>query len=69
MSEIIKDVDIVKQHEEDLTKYSIYIARKRVVPDYRDGLKPVHRNIIYAMYKDGKAFPKNMGGRGPVKTK
>ena len=65
MSETIKDVDIVKQHELDLTAYSIYVARKRVVPDERDGLKPVHRRILYTMYNDEKAYS---GARGYVKT-
>lgn len=56
MAEHIKDVDMVEQHNKDLTSYSIYVARKRVIPDYRDGLKSVHRRIIYAMYRDLHAY-------------
>lgn len=48
----IKDVEMVKQHNDDMLIYSIYVARKRVIPDYRDGLKAVHRRIIYDMYND-----------------
>ena len=52
MAEKIKDINIVEQHNEDMLLYSIYVARKRVIPDYRDGLKSVHRRIIYDMFND-----------------
>lgn len=64
MAEKIKDIDIVKQHNQDMLLYSIYVARKRVIPDYRDGLKTVHRRIIYDMFHDLHAAPPN----GTVKT-
>ena len=48
----IRDVEMVKQHNDDMLLYSIYVARKRVIPDYRDGLKCVHRRIIFDMYND-----------------
>lgn len=47
--EQIHEVNIVDQHNIDMLLYAIYVARDRVVPDYRDGLKPVHRRIIYDM--------------------
>lgn len=52
MAEYIKQSDLVEQHNQDTTEYSVYVARKRVIPDIRDGLKSVHRRIIYAMYHD-----------------
>ena len=34
-------------------RYSKYIIQERALPDVRDGLKPVQRRILYAMYADG----------------
>ena len=34
-------------------RYSKYIIQDRALPDVRDGLKPVQRRILYAMYKEG----------------
>lgn len=34
-------------------RYSKYIIQERALPDARDGLKPVQRRILYAMYVDG----------------
>lgn len=39
-------------------KYSKYIIQDRALPDVRDGLKPVQRRILYAMYKEGNTFNK-----------
>lgn len=39
-------------------KYSKYIIQDRALPDVRDGLKPVQRRILYAMYKDGNTHLK-----------
>ena len=39
-------------------RYSKYIIQDRALPDARDGLKPVQRRILYAMYKDGNTFEK-----------
>src|SRR5699024_1308991 len=40
-------------------RYSKYVIQDRAIPDIRDGLKPVQRRILYAMYKDGNTFDKN----------
>ena len=39
-------------------RYSKYIIQERALPDARDGLKPVQRRILYAMYEDGNVFEK-----------
>ena len=39
-------------------KYSKYIIQDRALPDVRDGLKPVQRRILYAMYKEGNTYSK-----------
>ncbi len=46
--------------------YSKYIIQDRALPDARDGLKPVQRRILYAMYTDGNRFDK--GYRKSAKT-
>lgn len=64
MSEKIIEENIVKQTNEDLTAYAVYVARKRMLPACEDGLKPVQRKIIFALYND---FPQTAKGK-TVKT-
>ncbi|MCJ1780209.1 DNA topoisomerase IV subunit A [Mammaliicoccus sciuri] len=40
-------------------RYSKYIIQDRALPDVRDGLKPVQRRILFAMYKDGNTYDRN----------
>ena len=40
-------------------KYAKYIIQDRALPDVRDGLKPVQRRILYAMYKNKNTFEKD----------
>ena len=56
MSEKIFEAQSSKQFEEDYKRYGIYILFRRVLSDYRDGLKPVQRRILWAMYKNTKAI-------------
>lgn len=44
----------------DYQRYGIYITFRRVVPDYRDGLKPVQRRILYAMLHDTKCIKRTV---------
>lgn len=39
-------------------RYSKYIIQDRALPDARDGLKPVQRRILYAMYAEGNTQDK-----------
>ena len=40
-------------------RYAKYIIQERALPDARDGLKPVQRRILYAMYHDGNTHDIN----------
>lgn len=55
MAEKILEVASNTQFKNDYTRYGIYILYRRVLSDYRDGLKPVQRRIIWAMFKNTKA--------------
>jgi len=54
--EKIIEVNSSKQFESDYTRYGVYIMYARVEPDYRDGLKPIHRRILWSTYHDCKAI-------------
>jgi DNA gyrase subunit A len=49
----IKDVDIEKEMRQSFLDYSMSVIVSRALPDVRDGLKPVHRRILYTMYEKG----------------
>ena len=46
-------VDIEKEMRKSFLEYSMSVITSRALPDVRDGLKPVHRRILYTMYEDG----------------
>lgn len=50
---IIRQVDIDQQMQEAYLDYAMSVIVSRALPDVRDGLKPVHRRILYAMYDMG----------------
>ncbi len=50
MSEIIQDLSLEDVLGDRFGRYSKYIIQERALPDVRDGLKPVQRRILYAMY-------------------
>ena len=45
--------NIVKEIEDSFLDYSMSVITSRAIPDLRDGLKPVHRRILYSMYESG----------------
>ena len=49
----IVDVEISKEIRSAFLDYSMSVIVSRALPDVRDGLKPVHRRILYAMYNTG----------------
>lgn len=58
----IEKVDIRSEMSKSYLDYAMSVIVGRAIPDVRDGLKPVHRRVIYAMYSGGyrpdKAFSK-----------
>jgi len=62
--------DLVKEMETSFIEYAMSVIVARALPDVRDGLKPVHRRILYAMYEDNltsdKPFKKSATCVGDV---
>lgn len=54
----IKEMSLEDVMGERFGRYSKYIIQERALPDIRDGLKPVQRRILYAMYIDGNTYDK-----------
>ena len=53
MSERIIERTSVEMYEEDQSKYSIIVNRRRAIPSVQDGLKPVYRRILYTAFEIG----------------
>ena len=49
----IISVDLEKEIKKSFLDYSMSVIVSRALPDVRDGLKPVHRRILYTMYENG----------------
>ena len=49
----IIDVDLQNEMRKSFLDYSMSVIVARALPDVRDGLKPVHRRILYTMYERG----------------
>ena len=64
------DVDIEKEMKQSFLAYSMSVIVSRARPDVRDGLKPVHRRILYTMFEDNlgpdKAYRKCANTVGSV---
>ena len=50
--------ELVKEMETSYIEYAMSVIVGRALPDVRDGLKPVHRRILYTMHEDGLTFDK-----------
>lgn len=70
MDERLKDINISEEMESSFLDYSMSVIVSRALPDIRDGLKPVHRRILYAMYEEGflpeKSYVKSANTVGTV---
>ncbi len=68
--QVIKVSPLVQEMENSYIEYAMSVIVGRALPDVRDGLKPVHRRILYAMYEDGltsdKPFKKSATCVGDV---
>ncbi len=64
------EVDLDKEMRKRFLEYSVSVLVARALPDVRDGLKPVHRRILYTMHEDGltpdKAYRKSATTVGDV---
>ena len=49
----VRPIDIEREMEESFLEYAMSVIVSRALPDVRDGLKPVHRRILYSMYDSG----------------
>src|SRR5215211_4558780 len=69
----VQQVDIDGQMREAYLDYAMSVIVARALPDARDGLKPVHRRILYAMHElglnPGKPFKKSATVVGDVHGK
>ncbi|MDO8643809.1 MAG: DNA gyrase subunit A, partial [bacterium] len=69
----IVPVNIEDEMRDSYLDYSMSVIIGRAIPDIRDGLKPVHRRILYAMFQEGllssKRFSKCAGVVGEVLKK
>ena len=51
--ERIQPIDLQQEMRESYLSYALSVIVERALPDVRDGMKPVHRRVIYAMYDGG----------------
>ena len=68
--QVITESELVPEMQRSYIDYAMSVIVGRALPDVRDGLKPVHRRILYAMYEDGltsdKPFKKSATCVGDV---
>ena len=55
----IRPVSITDEMKRSYLDYAMSVIVARALPDARDGLKPVHRRILYAMYENGFEWNKS----------
>ena len=49
----VQPIDLQQEMRESYLAYALSVIVERALPDVRDGMKPVHRRVIYAMYDGG----------------
>ena len=68
--QVITESNLVEEMEQSYIEYAMSVIVGRALPDVRDGLKPVHRRILYTMYESGltsdKPFKKSATCVGDV---
>ena len=69
-NQVITESHLVEEMEKSYIEYAMSVIVGRALPDVRDGLKPVHRRILYTMYESGltsdKPFKKSATCVGDV---
>ena len=69
-NQVITESELVGEMQKSYIDYAMSVIVSRALPDARDGLKPVHRRILYTMHEDGltadKAFKKSATCVGDV---
>ena len=56
MPEIVEPINIDDEMQSAYLDYAMSVIIGRALPDVRDGLKPVHRRVLYAMHESGNFF-------------
>src|ERR1700744_513722 len=54
VGESVEPIEIQEEMERSFLEYSMSVIVARALPDVRDGLKPVHRRILYSMFDNGQ---------------
>ena len=69
-NQVITESELVREMQDSYIEYAMSVIVGRALPDVRDGLKPVHRRILYSMYETGltsdKPFKKSATCVGDV---
>ena len=64
--------ELVNEMENSMLQYAMSVIVSRALPDVRDGLKPVHRRILYTLHQNGltpeKAVQRQFGGQGGLSS-
>ena len=58
-NQVITESELVDEMQTSYIDYAMSVIVGRALPDVRDGLKPVHRRILYTLYEDGLTSDKN----------
>ena len=58
-NQVITESELVEEMQTSYIDYAMSVIVGRALPDVRDGLKPVHRRILYTLYEDGLTSDKN----------